>query len=265
MRAWLCALWMLATTAVAAGPTDALVAAERSFAADAQSHGVKSAFLAVLADDSVLFRPRPVNGHDWYAARPDVAPFTLHWAPAAAEVDADLGYTFGPYRLTPLGADGKPGAASGGHFFSVWVLRDGRWQLLLDSGIDHALQELPERAEDRGRDGVRVTGGGEADLGAADDRLNALRTAAFDATAWRGLLASDAIELRSGQPPRAFAALKQSAAMRAAPERALLRVSANGALAATAGASRGDAPQSYQRVWRHQAGGWKLVVDLVGD
>lgn len=265
MRAFAMFTILLLANGAHASDLDALVAAERAFAASSPKLGVKAAFLGVLADDAIVFRPGATHARTWYAGRPDTAPFRLEWAPAAAEAADDLGYTFGPYRLTPIGADGSDGAPAGGQFFSVWVLREGRWRLLLDNGIEHALQELPGEAKDRAAGTRAVEGGDEAALRSADDQLNALRATTFDLAAWRALSAADAIELRSGQPPRAAVDLRDSAPMRARAERVLLRRSGDGRLAATAGVTTGDRPQSYQRVWRHQSEGWRLVVDQVGD
>lgn len=265
MRRWLAGCGVLLAGLVSAAGVEDLVEAERAFAARSPQVGVKAAFLGVLADDAIVFRPAAVAARAWYAGRPDTAPFRLEWAPAAAEAADDLGYTFGPYRLTPIEADGSDGAPVGGQFFSVWVLREDRWRLLLDNGIEHALQELPGEAKDRAAGTRAVEGGDEAALRSADDRLNALRATTFDPAAWHALAAADAIELRSGQPPRVAADLRDSTPMRARAERVLLRRSGDGRLAATAGVTPGDRPQSYQRVWRHQPEGWRLVVDQVGD
>ena len=76
-------MFAMAMPVAASEPIDTLVAAEREFAASSPRMGVKAAFLGVLDEDAVLFRPGPVDARDWYAARPDVAPFTLEWAPEA--------------------------------------------------------------------------------------------------------------------------------------------------------------------------------------
>ena len=119
-------MFAMAMPVAASEPIDTLVAAEREFAASSPRMGVKAAFLGVLDEDAVLFRPGPVDARDWYAARPDVAPFTLEWAPEAGEATTDLGYTYGPYRLTPRDAEGRDGAPAGGHFFSIWVRGAGQ-------------------------------------------------------------------------------------------------------------------------------------------
>jgi len=54
---------------------------------------MREAFLANLADDSVIFHPRPVNGKKWWNEQ-SVRPGVLSWRPSFAFVSraGDLGY-----------------------------------------------------------------------------------------------------------------------------------------------------------------------------
>jgi hypothetical protein len=122
-----------------------LVAAEKAFAAMAQERGVRDAFLAVLADDGLLFRPRPENGKAFHKANPDDGG-RLVWEPVYADLSAaqDLGYTTGPWSFTEPG-DVDPKAY--GHYVSVWKRVGGTWKLLLDIGTPHPrLSKTPELA-----------------------------------------------------------------------------------------------------------------------
>jgi len=255
------AIGLLCAGTVSANNFKTLVEAELAFAADAPVRGVKTAFLEVLAMDSLLYRPGPINGREWFAGRPDESPFTLEWAPAAAEASGGLGYTYGPYKLTPK--DGEP---SGGHFFSIWqVDAHGRWRLLLDNGIHHELTAFPETVKARGSIGPKAESK-EVDLQGFDDALNALRGREHAAGALHAFYADDAIVLRSGSTPQRRVDLRESAAMRGVAQRKMLRISSDGRLAATTGITATDPPQSYQRAWRYVDGeGWKVVVDMVGD
>lgn len=116
----------------AADAAQSLAAAERAFAADAQTRTVNEAFLAALADDGVLLRPGPVNGHAFLAEHPIAATLRLWWSPTYAETSADgtLGFTTGPYEAGLRGQ--KPTGT--GHFMSVWQRQDGRWRLVFDGG-----------------------------------------------------------------------------------------------------------------------------------
>jgi len=118
-----------------------LVEAEHAFARAAASDGMRAAFLAVMTDDAILFRPRPVNGRQWFLDRP-APPGLLSWTPTHAELSTagDLGYTTGPWRYQS-GEQDRPSVF--GHYVSIWGReKDGEWRLVLDIGIGHA--EPPE-------------------------------------------------------------------------------------------------------------------------
>src|SRR5512134_66987 len=62
---------------------DSLVAAEQAFAKLAQDKNTREAFLANLADDSVLFGPDITAGKDLWKNRPE-SPSLLSWYPTYA-------------------------------------------------------------------------------------------------------------------------------------------------------------------------------------
>src|SRR3712207_3032360 len=114
-----------------------LVEAERAFASLSEAKGVKESFVANLADDGILFRPRPVAGKKWMEERP-ARPGVLTWRPAFADVARadDMGYTAGPWEFRPQTLKDKPVAF--GHFVTVWKRQaDGRWKVAVDLGIGH--------------------------------------------------------------------------------------------------------------------------------
>lgn len=136
---WICCVLLL----VAAGSSFAsdleeLVAAENRFAAAATSEGMRDAFLGVLADDGILFRPLPINGREWFEAQPS-PPGVLFWKPVHADVSSagDLGYTTGPWRYDLEGRE-----TPFGHYMSIWRrAKDDTWKLVLDLGISHGEPE----------------------------------------------------------------------------------------------------------------------------
>src|SRR5688572_10675926 len=77
---------------------DSLVAAERALSKTSEEQGTKAAFLANLADDSILFRSGPVLARPWTEERPG-PPGLLTWFPVKADIarSGDLGYTTGPW------------------------------------------------------------------------------------------------------------------------------------------------------------------------
>jgi ketosteroid isomerase-like protein len=123
-----------------------LVTAEYAFAASSARLGTRDAFLTHLAEDSVLFRPRPVPGKAWLMSQP-ARPGLLTWYPAFATLAlaGDLGCTTGPWTFRPSKPDDDPIAH--GYFVSLWRTQaDGEWKVELDCGIDCAPPSTPALA-----------------------------------------------------------------------------------------------------------------------
>ncbi len=107
---------------------------ERAFAKLAATQGVREAFLAYIADDCVLFRPKPVSGKKWWSERP-AASGLLSWEPSYVDISfaGDLGYSVGPWEFRPKGPDDKPAAY--GYYMSIWKKQaDGSWKFVIDQG-----------------------------------------------------------------------------------------------------------------------------------
>jgi ketosteroid isomerase-like protein len=115
-----------------------LIEAERAFSRLSEEKGIREAFLTYLADDSIVFRPRPVPGRKVYEVAADEPPVLLTWEPAYAEVapDGDLGYTTGPYQVKDRNKPAEP--ARYGHYVSLWQRQpSGLWRVVVDVGIRH--------------------------------------------------------------------------------------------------------------------------------
>ena len=144
-----------------------LVSAEKAFAALSVSKGMRTAFLANLAEDGVIFRPLAINGLKSWEARP-ASKGVLAWTPAYAEVagSGDLGLTTGPWEYTPA-ADAPSHDKAYGTFLSIWK-RDagGTWKVAADLGGSH---DKPQQ----GLDAVTFVAGPEhpAKEIAANERL----------------------------------------------------------------------------------------------
>jgi len=115
---------------------DSLIAAERAFARTSVESGMKTAFVENLAENSVVFRPGPINGFKAWQSRP-ATEARLEWAPDFAEIagSGDFGFTSGPWAFAP-----KPDAApvAFGTFVTVWRRSSaGRWKVELDIGASH--------------------------------------------------------------------------------------------------------------------------------
>ena len=126
---------------------ETLLDTERDFSTASEAYGMKAAFLRFLHDDSILFRPHPVDGKRYTSGRPDSG-VQLSWTPIRAAVarSGDLGWTTGPYRVAPV-EEGDPPLL--GYFVSIWKRQpNGRWKVAVDLGTenppDDSCAEEPE-------------------------------------------------------------------------------------------------------------------------
>jgi ketosteroid isomerase-like protein len=239
-----------------------LVAAERAFAADAAARSVRDAFLAALADEGVVFAPGPVNAQRAWSARP-ADTTRLEWAPEAAEISAsgDLGYTYGPWRLTRPGDDAPK---LFGHYFTVWQKQpDGHWKAIADKGVAHKAMPLPTTVVRRGQlntSPAPATPPAAARI--ADLRAGVLLPAG---RVLHEVVSSDFVRLRGNELPSAES---EAPALKLGPAARLdggLVISAAGDLAVTWG---GGAGGGWLRVWRRAGVGdppgqtWRLAADV---
>jgi len=146
----LCAVTLMVAVTLSSAETHedalaSLVAAERGFAQASLDSGYKASFLGVLAEDSTVYQPGPVNGREAVSAGEE-PPIVLSWYPVVANIAAsgDLGFTSGPYIVTPK--DPAETRRGHGHYTSVWRRKEsGAWELLVDLGTPHRApaNELP--------------------------------------------------------------------------------------------------------------------------
>jgi len=119
----------------------AMVDTERAFAKMSGDQGTRPAFVAFIADDGILFRPRAVKGKQWFAEHPapqsDKRPLLSRYPAIAGMARAgDLGYTTGPWEFKPDIHDAK--SVAWGHFLTVWKRQpDGSWKFAIDLGISN--------------------------------------------------------------------------------------------------------------------------------
>jgi ketosteroid isomerase-like protein len=263
---------------------NSLVETEREFATTSAAKGTRVAFLAFLAEDSILFRPNPVPGKKWVEEHPS-SPGLLTWEPAFAEVasSGDLGYTTGPWELRRDGPNEKPAAY--GQYVTVWKKQeDGAWKAVLDLGISHQAPNSPAGT---------VQSPKESRAGSVKSKLNrdpeAERTGLLKierelgramsergtAQAYLRYLAEDARIYRMKAFPivakrEVFAALSQkSGKVSFQPEKAEVSGFADlgyvyGTSKFTSEASNEAAPVSsnYVRIWRRVDGKWQIVLDI---
>lgn len=111
-----------------------VIRAERSFAAHAVQHGVKSAFLAFTDSTAIAMDGGQYeNALEQWRQRPE-SDIQLIWGPqfAGASGDGASGFTTGPYYMKLPGADTLLLA---GQYTTFWVRRpSGDWKYLIDFG-----------------------------------------------------------------------------------------------------------------------------------
>jgi len=265
---------------------DSLVAAERAFARSAAELGARDAFLAYLAEDAILFRPRAINGKEFLAAQPATRGL-LAWEPVFADVSlaGDLGFTTGPWTFAP---DSVQPPAAHGQYFTVWKRQpDGEWKVAIDHGTYNPpppgppgqLSRSTQHRSDRNRTDRGIDRAAEIDrLLKKDESFASAVATQGKLQAINAFLTSDVRILRNGGQPRTgIDAARAVAADR--PGRLSWRVlggdvARSGDIGFTYGEYEYQPPDTaspaergnYLRVWRNLPSTgriWRVAVDLM--
>jgi len=261
-----------------------LIEAERSFSRLSEEKGIKEAFLTYLADDSIVFRPKPVPGRKVYEAAADNSPALLTWEPAYAEVafDGDLGYTTGPYQLKDKSRPGD--LVRYGHYVSLWQKQpSGLWKVVLDVGVRHPqpgfkpLEVMTRKETGRPKRLVKVDKFTELNLLLKVEADFSARAAADGILAAYSAFANEDIRFyRDGQPPmKGIESLRGEASGNSGRstwepmDGDVSRFGTLGFVFGTAETGSRDAmdtaaaASSYLRIWRKTPEGqWKIALDL---
>ncbi|GAB3194460.1 ketosteroid isomerase-like protein [Pontibacter aydingkolensis] len=123
---------------------ESLANAERNFSATSEAKGLHHAFVEHMAEDGLVFSPKPTNAKKLHAAAPASTAY-LSWYPAYADISnsLDWGYTTGPYKLKPSAEDDK--VVGAGFYLSVWGKQpDGQWKVAIDMGNSFSPNLLKE-------------------------------------------------------------------------------------------------------------------------
>lgn len=250
------------------GTAKSLAAAETAFAQEALEKGIRSAFLDVLSDDSIVFLPGPQNGKKAFEAKPESGEGVLQWQPilAATATNGDLGYTTGPSTYKKSASDTQP---SYGQFVSIWRWENGNWKLRFDIGSKNPTPTEPppelQLIDNHAPNQSAVDA--EALLLARDRRYAADRAGQLAASAEENIRLYQPGKFPVAGSAEAAAALqKDDVPIKFAPPKT--EVSRGGDLGYlwgeyTAGAA--SQPTGYYlRIWRKdRAGEWKLALDLL--
>jgi ketosteroid isomerase-like protein len=256
-----------------------MVAAERAFSQHSARGGTQAAFLAYLAENSVIYRPRAVKALVYLRARPMPAELLLVWEPVFADIAAsgDLGYTTGPWIGSSRSE--RNSEPSFGEYVTLWRRQaDGRWKAELDAGIAHSADPIgPQGLETPSAPAWRSRGRAGNDLAsllAADSALAAAAAANGAGPAFRTRATDHMRLLRTGRFPlqgdsaRAF--LRATSGYTWKP--AAGAVSKAGdlgytygpyALLTEPGGRQATETGDYLRIWRRAGNGeWQVALDL---
>lgn len=279
---WLGGLW---TFGAGAADLKSLVAAEKAFARLSETGGIRDAFAANLADEAIVFRPKPVAGKKFYVGQKEI-PGLLTWRPVFADIAAsgDLGYTTGPYEVRKEKPEDIP--SSFGHYISLWrVQPDGSWKVVVDCGIRHPRPAAPAPDFEAGGP-INSAGAPSADMEkertallAFDRSLSAASQKSGFLGVYRGHLSPDARLYRTSFMP----AVGRAAALEllAEPNGSLTwePMAAHVSRAGDLGYSYGTAKlvnsaqgreetgeYSYLRIWKKgPSGEWRIVLDVATE
>jgi ketosteroid isomerase-like protein len=244
-----------------------VVAAERAFAADGLSLGIKDSFLKHAAPEAIVLNPEPQLAHAVFGAA-SASKTRLVWWPlwAGLAKSGDLGFTTGPYTV-----NGEPGA----WYFTVWARQpDGGWKWLMDAGppSDTAGAAPQGSAVAYARSSDRSAGSPAKAMAEVAKAESGLAVAAkSDArAAYLAVVADDGRIVGSkARPPVGRAELEAELATRSQA----IAFSPLGGLASDAGdlawtygmaawTTHGKARRGhYVRIWRNDARGWRLLFD----
>jgi ketosteroid isomerase-like protein len=259
-----------------------LVEAERGFARASIEKGTRAAFIENLADDAILFRPRPVAGKKWMEEH-KATPGVLTWQPIFADVSmaGDMGYTTGPWEFRQKSLEEQ--AVAYGQFVTVWKRQtNGTWKVAVDLGTANPKPEKPapevtfpagKRVDKKQKDSG--TEAGRAALIKMEDDFSKHVATKTTVDAFVSYLADDVRLFRTGAFPavgrEAARAMLAAKAGQLTWQPAKAEVSRSGDLGYSYGsyelkASEGLAAESgnYLRIWKRQSDGkWKVVLDLL--
>ena len=118
---------------------DTIMQVDRDFSKMSVEKSISEAFISYAAEDVILMREKeyPVVGFDSlkrYYEKRKFSNAKLSWVPLKAEVNGDLGYTFGSWKLDAKADDGSDTALYG-LYSTVWKKQnDGSWKYVLDCG-----------------------------------------------------------------------------------------------------------------------------------
>jgi hypothetical protein len=249
---------------------EALIQAEKNFAAYSAAHSTKEAFLQFIDSNSIMFDDgKTVKAIEFWEKREKNAG-VLKWWPLYAEISAsdDFGYTTGPWSFQPTKTDT---IAARGQYITVWhINKNGEWKFLVDLGVSNTPANTME--EIRIIDAPKLTENGKAiphisPLMAAENSFNKL----FEnkkPKAYKTWLSGESILNRNDSWPAVTSAERKSM-IGSTP--AGIKFTMNGwgispvpDMGYTFGTTIiNGKTENYLRIWRNEEDGWRIAVEVL--
>lgn len=274
LKTLIAAALIVAAPAVATDhPATPIEAAERAFAADGLTYGIRGSFLRHMADDAIMFAPGPVSARALYGERPATSEPKLEWWPQHVAIarSGDLGLSVGPAQV-----NGK----RSGYYSTIWRKgAGGEWKWIYDGGAEADALSAPGPDFPAGKVPVAPAGSrsqavGLAEAQAAEAAL--VVQAAIDApAAYRAALSADAW-LLGPRDAKDLAASDIAGRLTVRPTAMTLKPLGGGASAAgdfvwTYGEAAWTGKDAtafkahYMHVWQRRAEGWRLIFETLNQ
>ena len=135
----------LCTNVFAQADLQSMLATEKAFEQTATEKGNREAFLKYFADDSVIFRPNPVNTKEFWKLYQERTPTLLTRKAIDYDVSSNgmMGYTTGDWRQNVKGKSDD--FSTFGQYVTVWEKKsDGRYFAAIDISITHDKMSFAE-------------------------------------------------------------------------------------------------------------------------
>ena len=195
-------IFLFCTVGFAQGDLQMMLQTEKTFVQSADEKDIRSAFLEILASDSVIFHPEAVNGREYWSKREDSPAATLIRVPTYSDIafNGMLGYTMGNWRLYPKGK--SEALANFGQYVTIWEKRGGKFLASLDIGITH--EKLKASETDRTLRVDKTSDPNKFGWSAADASMNFLKMSMSQSrlgAAYKKFAADDVRLLIEREPP----------------------------------------------------------------
>jgi hypothetical protein len=172
-RYLLAVLFVVVRIVSAQSNADPIVEAESAFGRVSTEKGMKQAFLGVLSDDSVVFRPGPMNGKEFWRSYNEDQSLVLVRQPVDFDISSNgmLGFSTGNWRLFPKGKGDE--TAEYGEYATIWEKRGQGFFATVEIRTTH--DKLTFSETDQKTFGSKTSDANRKGWSVADASMNFLR------------------------------------------------------------------------------------------